>query len=141
MKITSLLHVLLIAGLITMAGCSSGVGQASGLIDMLTSSLGVNQNQAIAGAGSLLGLASEKLGAQDFQKIAAAIPGSSDLIKQAGSLTGLGKNFGSIANVTGALGKMGLSSDQVMKMGSSVADYAGKAGGESVKNMFMGVLK
>lgn len=141
MKITSLLIPFLIFGLLAMTGCSSGLDQASGLINALKGSLGINQSQAIAGAGSLLGLASEKLGSQDFMKIANAIPGSNDLMKQAGDLTGLGKNFGSLANVTTALGKMGLTPDQVLKMGGSIADFAGKAGGESVQNMLMGVLK
>jgi hypothetical protein len=141
MKPVSLLSLLLIVGLVAMTGCSSGVGQASSLVNVLTSSLGLNQNQAIAGAGALLGLASEKLGTTEFEKIAAAIPGSSGLIRQAGDLTGLGKNFGSLATVTTALGKMGLTSDQVMNIGGSVADFAGKAGGDSVKNLFMGAVK
>ena len=141
MKTSSLLCVLLIAALAAMTGCSSGLGQASSLINVLTSSLGLSQNQAIAGAGSLLGLASEKLGAQDYAKIAGAIPGSSDLVKQAGDLTGLGKNFGSLANVTSALGKMGISSSQVTSIGSSMADFAGKSGGESTKNLLLSALK
>ena len=141
MKAKSLLALLVVLGFVAMTGCSSGLGQASGLINALTGSLGVTQNQAIAGAGSLLGLASEKLGSQDFAKIATAVPGANDLIKQAGSLTGLGSSFGTMANVTSALGKMGLSGDQVVKMGSSIADFAGKSGGDSVKNLLLGAWK
>lgn len=141
MKTNSLLCALLIVGFGLLTGCSSDLGQTSSLINVLTTSLGINQNQAIAGAGSLLGLASEKLAPQDFQKIATAIPGSSDLIKQAGNLTGLTGNFGSVANITSALGKMGLTADQVTTMGSSIADFAGKMGGESAKGLLLGALK
>jgi len=126
-----------------MMGCSSGLelGDASGLINVLTGILGVNQSQAVAGAGSLLGLASEKLGSQDFAKIASAVPGSSNLIKQARDLTGLGNNFGSLAKVTSAIGKMGVTPDQVTKMAGSMGDFAAKTGGESVKDLLMGALK
>lgn len=102
---------------------------------------GLSTDQLVASAGSLLGLASEKMSPADFGKVAGAIPGTSDLISKAGDLTGLGKSFGSIGNVTSALGKMGVTPDQVAKVGTSVADFAGKAGGDSVRNMLGGVLK
>jgi hypothetical protein len=127
--------------LFAFAGCSSSLPY-SGLISGLTGSIpGLNSDQAIASAGSLLGLASEKLSPADFEKVAGAIPGTSDLISKAGDLTGLGKSFGSIGNVTSALGKMGVTPDQVMKVGSSVADAAGKVGGDTVKNMLGGLWK
>lgn len=141
MKFTKVLSLLLIVGLVALTGCSSSALPYSGLLNSLTGSLGLNKNQAIAGAGSLLGLASQKLPSADFGKIANAIPGTSDLVKQAGELTGLGNNFGSIANVTSALGKMGVTPDQVQKLGTSVADFAGKTGGDSVKSLLEGVLK
>jgi hypothetical protein len=132
---------LLLVAVLALSGCSSGLGSASGLISSLTGSLGLNENQAIAGAGSLLGLASEKLGSQDFQKVANAIPGTTDLVKKAGELTGLGKSFGDIGKVTGALGKLGVTPDQVGKIAGSLGDFAGKAGGVSVKNLLAGALK
>jgi len=131
----------LVVALVSLTECSSGLGPASSLINSLTSSLGLNSNQAIASAGSLLGLASEKLGSADFQKVASAVPGAEDLVKKAGDLTGLAGNFGDIGKVTSALGKLGVTPDQVVKVGSSVADFAGKAGGDSVKNLLTGVFK
>ena len=127
--------------LFAFAGCSSSLPY-SGLLSSLSGGVpGLSTDQLVASAGSLLGLASEKLPAADFQKVAGAIPGTSDLISKAGDLTGLGKSFGSIGNVTSALGKMGVTPDQVAKVGTSVADFAGKAGGDSVKNLLSGVLK
>ena len=43
------------------------------LIDQLTKSLGVSENQAQGGAGLLFKLAKDKLGAGDFSKISAAV--------------------------------------------------------------------
>ncbi len=137
----TLVSVLLVVGLVAMSGCSSGIGGSTDMISILTTLLGVNQSQAVAGAGSLLGLASQKLGPQDFAKIASAVPGTNDLIKQAGGLTGLGANFGSMATVTSALGKMGVVPDQVSKMSTSMADFIGKAGGTTTKDLFLSALK
>ncbi len=137
-----LVSVLLVVGLVAVSGCSGDMGQTtSSLIPVLTSVLGLNQSQAVAGAGSLLGLASQNLGSQDFAKIASAVPGSSDLIKQAGTLTGLGNNFGSMANVTQSLGKLGMMPDQVTKMSGTMADFVGKSAGTATKNLFLSALK
>jgi hypothetical protein len=127
--------------LFAFAGCSSSLPY-SGLLSSLSGGVpGLSTDQLVASAGSLLGLAGEKMPAADFAKVASAIPGSSDLVKEAGKLTGLGNTFGSLGNVTSALGKMGVTPDQVAKVGTSVADFAGKAGGDSVKNLLSGVLK
>ena len=48
---------------------------ANPLMRKLTSSLGVTQDQAEGGVGSILTLAQEKLAKGDFDKIAALIPG------------------------------------------------------------------
>jgi hypothetical protein len=130
-----------VAVLFTLAGCSSSLPY-SGLLSSLTGSVpGLSTDQLVGTAGSLLGLASEKLPAADFAKVSGAIPGAGDLISKAGDLTGLGKSFGSMGQVTTALGKMGVTPDQVAKVGASVADFAGKAGGDTVKNLLGGVWK
>lgn len=127
--------------LFAFAGCSSSLPY-SGLLSSLSGAIpGMSTDQLVGTAGSLLGLASEKLPAGDFAKVSSAVPGASDLISQAGNLTGLGKTFGSIGQVTLALGKMGVTPDQIAKVGTGVADFAGKAGGDSVKNMLGGVWK
>lgn len=127
--------------LFAFAGCSSALPY-SGLLSSLGGSIpGLSTDQLVASAGSLLGLAGEKLPAADFAKITSAIPGAGDMVKEAGKLTGLGNSFGSLSNVTGALGKMGVSPAQVAQVGTGVADFAGKAGGDSVKNMLGGLWK
>jgi hypothetical protein len=127
--------------LFAFAGCSSSLPY-SGLLSSLSGGIpGMSTDQLVGTAGSLLGVASAKMNPADFAKVAGAIPGSSDLIKEAGKLTGLGSNFGSMGDVTSALGKMGVTPDQVAKVGTGMADFAGKAGGDTVKNMLGGVWK
>jgi hypothetical protein len=72
--------------------------------------------------------------------VAGAIPGTNDLISKAGGLTGTSA-FGSVADVTSAVGKLGVTPDQVSKVGGGIADFAGKAGGDTVKNLLSGAWK
>ncbi len=52
------------------------------LLGMLTSQLGVKEEQASGGAGLLFKMAQEKLGG-DFSQVASALPGVTDLISKA----------------------------------------------------------
>src|SRR5262245_1047906 len=79
-------------------GCSSTKSMTDPLIGGLTSSLGVTENQAVGGVGSVLTLAQEKLAAGEFDKIAGLIPGSSKYLDMAKSL---GAVTGPIGNVAG----------------------------------------
>ena len=126
-----------------LSGCAAGTDTTtmSTVVSILSAVLGITPDQATAGAGSLLGLASEKLTSQDYARVAAAVPGSAGLVQKAGALTGLGNKFGSMAKVTTALGKVGLTSDQVQTMATNLGDIAGKTGGDEVKGLLMGALK
>ena len=46
-----------------------------GLVDLLTSQLGVTKNQAEGGAGSIFQSAKQNLSVEDFSSIAKAVPG------------------------------------------------------------------
>jgi hypothetical protein len=129
---------------LALSGCAAGTDTTSTtatVINILAAVLGVSNDQATAGAGSLLGLASEKLTPQDYARVATAIPGASGFVKRAGEMTGLGNPFGTMANVTKALGKVGLTPLQVQSMATNLSDIAGKAGGNAVKNLLIGALK
>src|SRR5688572_4169465 len=78
------------------------------LMGMLTQQLGVTENQAKGGVGSILTLAQEKLAKGDFDKVAAVIPGASKYVeaaKQFGAVTGPLKD---LAGLEGSLGKLGM---------------------------------
>ena len=111
------------------------------LMKMLTSQLGVTENQAKGGLGSYLTLLQEKLSKGDFDKIASLVPGASgylDTAKQLGAVTGPLSN---LAGLNGALGKLGMNSETVAKFAPTVTDYLGKAGGSGVQSMLAGVFK
>ena len=108
----------------------------SPMITALTSGLGVNATQAIAGGGAMLGIASETLSGQDWNKIAAAIPQANALISQSKTLTGITGKMGSLTNMCGALGKLGLTSEQVTAMKPLMTDFVSTAAGPDVGNLF-----
>lgn len=53
--------------------------QANELVGSVMSQLGLSQNQAEGGLGSLLGLAQSSLGSNDYTKLAASIPNADSL--------------------------------------------------------------
>jgi Protein of unknown function VcgC/VcgE (DUF2780) len=139
-------HALLIlAGLPLIAWAQSMKDLTSSMQDplmgMLTSQLGVTENQAKGGVGSLLTLAKEKLSAADFTKVANTVPGASkymDLAKSLGAVTGPLKN---VTGLNGALAKLGMSTDTIAKFVPAVTNFMGKAGGSTVSNLLATVLK
>jgi uncharacterized protein VcgC/VcgE DUF2780 len=106
----------------------------------LTGSLGLTQNQAACGLGSVLTLAQEKLVKGDFDKVAAAIPGASRYLDQAKSLGAVVGPIGNLAGLNSALGRLGISPDTAAKFVPAVTDLVSKAGGSSVGNLLSGVL-
>jgi hypothetical protein len=124
------------------------------LVGSLVSKLGVTPKQAEGGAGALLGLAKGKLKADDFAKVATAIPGTDKLIASA-PVADAPKGGGALGAAAGAVGgkaagpaglapvfsKLGLKSDMVAKYAPVVVDYAQKKGGDTVGKLLGGVLK
>lgn len=111
------------------------------LVGLLTSQLGITENQAQGGIGSYLTLAKEKLAKGDFDKIAGLIPGASkymDSAKKLGAVTG---PVGNLAGLNGSLGKLGMAPDTVAKFAPTVTDAVGKIGGDSVTKMLAGIMK
>ncbi|MGC3982726.1 MAG: DUF2780 domain-containing protein [Steroidobacteraceae bacterium] len=111
------------------------------LISLLSSQLGVTDNQAKGGVGSFLTLAKEKLPAADFSKITNLLPNAGkymELAKTLGAVAGPLKNA---AGLNGSLGKLGMNSDTVAKFVPTVTDFLGKAGGSTVTNLLATVLK
>lgn len=111
------------------------------LMSLLTSQLGVTDNQAKGGVGSLLTLAKEKLPAADFLKIANVVPNASkymELAKTLGAVIGPLKN---VAGLNGALGKLGMSTETIGKFVPTVTNFIGKAGGTTVTGLLATVLK
>jgi hypothetical protein len=111
------------------------------LVGALKSTLGVTNDQAEGGLGSILTLAQEKLAKGDFDKIAQVVPGSQkylDAAKKLGAVTG---PLGSSAGLNSALSRLGIPPDTAAKFTPTVLDAVGKVGGDSVRNLLAGALK
>lgn len=130
------------------------------LLGMLTSQLGVKEEQASGGAGLLFKMAQEKLGG-DFSQVASALPGVTDLISKAPaadtaggatsglmgmagsamSAMGVGGGLGDMAKMAGAVESLGLDMGTIMKFAPIVMEFAGKQGGDEVMGLLSKVLK
>jgi len=128
------------AGLFNMPSVSSLTSNP--LVSTLMSGGGLNANQAVGGAGALLGLAQAKLPKADWSKLEKVVPGSSSLISQAKSLGGI-KKFESLAGLAPAFGKFGLSTDLVKSTQGGMSDFIGKAtgGGADLTKKFNDAIK
>jgi hypothetical protein len=115
-------------------------GGKDALISSLTSTLGLTENQAQGGVGSILTLAQERLAAGDFDKIAAVVPGAQKYLDTAKSLGAVTGQLGNLAGLNSALGRLGIKPDQAAKLVPAVTDFVGKAGGPEVGKLLSGAL-
>jgi hypothetical protein len=114
---------------------------ANPLMSKLTSSLGVTQDQAEGGVGSILTLAQEKLAKGDFDKIAALIPGASGYLEKAKSLGAVAGPLLNSDGLNGALAKLGIDSATAAKFVPQVTKFVSKAGGSKLGGMLATALK
>ncbi|HEX5163466.1 MAG TPA: DUF2780 domain-containing protein [Steroidobacteraceae bacterium] len=140
----------LILAAITLASCSStsapsamtsALGGSNPLMGMLTSQLGVTQQQAEGGVGSILKLANEKMARGDFDQVAALIPGASKYMDTARKLGAYAGQIGDLAGLTSSLGKLGISPDTAASFIPAVTDFVGKAGGSELGGKLAAALK
>lgn len=125
------------------------------LVGMLTGQLGVTQDQASGGAGSIFNLAKEKLSASEFSTVSDGLSGIDGLIASAPKVEGLKSKFGGmssmlgggekslggLASLAGGFSSLGLAPDMVGKFVPVVLEYAQGAGGDKVAGLLSGVLK
>lgn len=124
--------------------------QNNDLVGTVMSQLGLNQNQAEGGLGSLLSLAQSTLGNESFAPIAAAIPGAdmllgaapqadsgsgmSGLLSQAGDL---GASLQGGAQVYDAFEKLGISKQLAMPMVDIVKGYLDTNAGAGTSDLLL----
>ena len=142
---------------------STGAAATSGAMDlvkMLTSQLGVTENQAAGGAGSLFNMAKGMLSETEYGQVAAAIPGINDLIaaapavsestaKKSDKMSGLTQGLGSLTKAVDSAGKyaavydqfkqLDLNTDMVSQFVPVLLSFAESSGGESVMNTLKSV--
>ena len=123
------------------------------LLNMLTSQLGITEEQASGGAGMIFNLAKEKLGG-DFSQITDAIPDVGGIMDQApdmgggimGALGGLasslgGDSLGNLASLASGFSKLDLDAGMISKFVPIILDFVKEKGGDSLMGLLSGVLK
>ena len=127
-------------------------GQTSGLVGLLTSQLGVSEQQASGGAGSLLDFAKGQMSAADFDVVTQALPdvgtlvgsapsgGSSMLGSSSSLLSGASGGLEGAAGVAGAFSELGMSPEMVNQFVPVILDYAKSAGNEQVMQLLQGAF-
>ncbi|MCG7871577.1 MAG: DUF2780 domain-containing protein [Candidatus Thiodiazotropha lotti] len=126
---------------------------ANGLLDALTSQLGVSSEQASGGAGSLFQMAQNNLSAEDFSQIASVVPGIDKMMasaqsssKESGAATAVASmlggdsSAGNLASLASAFGNLGMDSNMVGQFVPIVLQYLQSAGGENIMSMMKGAL-
>lgn len=125
------------------------------LIQQLTQSLGVDDNQAKGGAGLIFKMAQEKLGDGEFAQLASAVPAVSNLIGEAptaggglaGAIGGLtsamggGGQLANMAALAGGFSQLGLNPGMATKFVPIILSFVQSEGGEQVRSLLAGVLK
>ena len=124
------------------------------LVGQLTKGLSITPAQATGGAGALFNLAKSRLSAEDFSKVAAAVPGMGSFLKAAPStdssgassaLSSLGGSLpggmGALASTAGAFEKLGLSPGMAGKFVPILTQFVQAKGGSGVSSLLSGALK
>jgi len=122
------------------------------LLNMLTSQLGVSEDQASGGAGMIFSLAKEKLGG-DFSQVTDAIPDVSGLIDKApdtggrllGAIGGIasslgGDSLGNLASLASGFSKLDLDAGMITKFVPVILDFVKGQAGEGVMGLLNKVL-
>jgi hypothetical protein len=126
---------------------------ANGLLDALTSQLGVTSEQASGGAGSLFKMAQSNLSEDDFSQIAEVVPGIDDMmsaVAPAGkepstagavaSMLGDNNSAGNLASLASSFGDLGMDSNMIGQFMPIILDYLKSQGGETVMSLMKGAL-
>jgi hypothetical protein len=91
------------------------VPSTNGLVDMLTSSLGVNTEQASGGMGAIFNYVKNNVSSEQFGQLAKSLPGIDGLVSQMPDVSKLstGSSTGSSAGLSGLLDKASEYSDSL----------------------------
>ncbi len=119
------------------------------LTTLLVNQLGVTENQASGGAGSILSYAKQSLSPKDFSKVASSVPGIDSLLSAApsvggglSSVTGAlgGNSLGGMAAVASQFSSLGLKADMIQQFTPVILDYVKGTGGSDVMKLLAGIF-
>jgi Protein of unknown function VcgC/VcgE (DUF2780) len=122
------------------------------LVGDLAKEIGATPEQAAGAAGTLFGLAKSRLSADDWTKVAGAVPGMNGLLKAApdmatgttgaaGGAAAMASKASGLASTASAFSKLGLKPEMASKAVPILTNYVTKAGGADVGKLLAGALK
>jgi len=133
------------------AQSSATTSSSSALITQLTKGLSITPTQARGGAGSLFAVAKNHLNAEEFSKLASAVPGMSGLLKAAPPVSqnsefselesALPGNTGRTLEAAEAFHKLGLSPEMAVKFVPIMSKFVESKGGSSTAALLEKALK
>jgi hypothetical protein len=146
--------VILLMGIFISGNTVAGAADL-GLVQLLSSNLGVTKKQATGGAGSIFNVAKQKMSADDFTKVVKAVPGIDKMMAAApkakaatgklGSAASLvGGSSSSIsgaASLAGSFSQLGMKAGMVNAFIPIVLNYVKEKGGETVMNALQSALQ
>ena len=118
----------------TLDGVNGGMavsGEASALVDSLSSELGVSGQQAAGGAGALLAMAQSNLSADQFSGVLNKVPGLGSLLgggEGGGLASSMLGNISSMQGVTKAFSALGMSPEMVSQFAPKILGFLGDKG-------------
>lgn len=146
-------HFGFIASVVAVLGVvGTGKAQTSDLVGMLTSQLGISEQQAAGGAGSLLNFAKDQMGSADFDVVSGSLPevgslmgaapeGSSGILGSGSSLLGgSSSGLGDMAGVASSFSDLGMSPDMVNEFVPVILEYSQSAGSEQAMQLLKGAF-
>ena len=140
------------AVVVVIVSAEIGKAQSSDLVGMLTSQLGVSEQQATGGAGLLFNFAEGQMGSADFNVVSSALPEVSGLMGAApeggsgvlgsGSslLSGSSSGLGDLTGVASSFTDLGMSPDMVNEFVPVILEYTQSAGGEQAMQLLKGAF-
>ena len=129
---------------------SAAASASPELVGALSKELGGSPEQAAGAAGALFGLAKSRLSADEFSKVAAAVPDMDALLAAApapsavgtsGALGQAGASVTGLSSAASAFTKLGLKPDMVSKAIPILTGFVSKSGGADVASVLAGALK
>lgn len=139
---------------------SSALGMAAqyALINILTGQLGISQQQAMGGAGSIFQLAQQRLQPGEFSKLSSAVPGmdrylaavpqqvvsngSNNMWSAAGNLMGgQNSNLGSLMALAGSFQSLGMNADMISRFVPVMLQYVQQQGGATTMGLLQNALR
>lgn len=140
----------------SIAGATPATAQAPSLVGILVQQLGITQQQATGGAGSIFSMAQQSMSPSSFGQVSQAVPGMSQLLSAApalgGSTSGAGSLMGSAASALGggSLGNMaalassfqslGMDSGMMSQFIPVILQYVQGQGGSTTMGLLQGAL-